>query len=126
MTQPTAVHPIANPQSSVELADFPIPEEQILEGNPQAKIWINAQSPDLKVTHGVWSCTVGSFSWDFTWDEFAMILEGEVTTIPEDGEAITLREGDFINFPLGLKTTWVVPEFIKKMFVLRTPEPLEL
>jgi hypothetical protein len=126
MTPATAVHPIVNPKSSVELADFPIPEEQILEGNPQAKIWINAQSPDLKVTHGVWSCTAGSFSWDFAWDEFAMILEGEVTITPEDGEAVTLREGDFINFPLGLKTTWVVPEFIKKTFVLRTPEPLEL
>ena len=126
MMQPASVHPIVHSQSAVELADFPIPGEQILDGNPQAKIWINAQSPDLKVTHGVWSCTAGSFTWDFAWDEFVMILEGEVTITPEGGEAVTLREGDFINFPLGLKTTWVVPVFVKKTFVLRTPEPLEL
>ena len=55
--------------SSVQLTEFPIPEEQILEGEPVARIWIVAQSSDLKVTQGVWDCTVGTF----TWDEFVMI-----------------------------------------------------
>ena len=110
----------------MKLGDFPIPANQITEGKPVAKIWINAQSADLKVTQGVWDCTAGKFRWDFTWDEFVMILDGEVTITPEGGSAITLRAGDFCHFPLGLKTKWHVPKYIKKTFVIRTPEPLKL
>ena len=115
-----------NPNAAVKLADFPIPNEQITEGKPVAKIWINAQSAYLKVTQGVWDCTAGKFNWDFTWDEFVMVLAGEVTITPEGGQPFTLRAGDFAHFPLGLKTKWHVPKYIKKAFVIRTPEALML
>ncbi len=112
--------------SSVQLTEFPIPEEQILEGEPVARIWIGAQSSDLKVTQGVWDCTAGTFNWDYTWDEFVMILDGEATIEEEGGEQYTVRAGDFVHFPLGLKTKWHVSKYVKKTFTLRTPEPLEL
>ena len=115
-----------NPKSAVNLANFPIAKEQITEGNPVAKIWIHAQSADLKVTQGVWDCTAGKFNWDFTWDEFVMVLEGEVTITPEGRQPFTLRAGDFCHFPLGLKTKWHVPKYVKKTFVIQTPEPLKL
>ena len=41
---------ILHPGSAVELADFPLAEEQILEGSPRARIWINAQSADKRVS----------------------------------------------------------------------------
>ena len=119
----TAIH---NPGSAVELADSPLAEELILEGRPKPRIWISAQSPDKKVTQGVWDCTAGRFSWVFTWDEFVMILDGEVTITPENGDPFTLRAGDFCYFPSGLNTLWQVDRYIKKTFTLRTPEPLEL
>lgn len=115
-----------NEGSSVQLVDFPIPAEQILEGEPLARIWIAAQSSDLKVTQGVWDCTGGKFSWNYTWDEFVMVLDGEVTIEEEGGERYTLRAGDFVHFPLGLKAKWHVPKYVKKTFTLRTPEPLKL
>jgi uncharacterized cupin superfamily protein len=115
-----------NEGSSVQLADFPIPSEQILEGEPAARIWIAAQSSDLKVTQGVWDCTAGKFSWDYIWDEFVVVLEGEVTIAEEGGQRYTLRASDFVRLPFGLKTTWHVPKYVKKTFILRTPEPLEL
>ena len=115
-----------NEGSSVQLTDFPIPEEQILEGEPVARIWISEQSSDLKVTQGVWDCTAGKFSWEYGWDEFVMVPEGEATIEEEGGERHTFRAGDFVHFPLGLKTKWHVPNYIKKTFILRTPEPLEL
>ena len=115
-----------SPKSAVALADFPIAQEQIIEGNPTARIWIAAQSPDLKVTQGVWDCTTGKFSWDYTWDEFIMALEGEATITFEEGDSVTLREGDFIHLPVGVKSQWHVPEYFKKTFVLRTEEPLAL
>jgi len=116
----------ANPGSAVRLADFPIPADQVTAGAPVARIWVNAQSPDLKVTQGVWDCTAGTFSWDYTWDEFMLILEGEAVITSEAGDTTTLRVGDHANFPLGLKVIWHVPSYIKKTFVLRTPAPLEL
>jgi uncharacterized cupin superfamily protein len=112
--------------SSVQLAAFPIPDEQIVEGEPAARIWVAAQSSDLKVTQGVWDCTAGKFSWNYTWDEFVMVLEGEVTIEEEGGDRYTMRAGDFVHFPLGLKAKWEIPRYIKKTFTLRTPEPLEL
>ncbi len=115
-----------SPKSAIALADFPIAQEQIIDGNPTARIWIAAQSPDLKVTQGVWDCTTGKFSWDYTWDEFIMALEGEATITFEEGDSVTLREGDFIHLPVGVKSQWHVPEYFKKTFVLRTEEPLAL
>ena len=112
--------------SSVKLMNAPIPEDQILEGEATARMWISAQSPDLKVTQGVWDCTAGKFTWNYTWDEFVFVLEGEATVVDEGGESRTFKAGDFANFPAGLSATWHVPEYIKKTFVLRTPEPLEL
>ena len=112
--------------SSYELADFPLTQEQIIEGSPLSRIWINAQSADKKVTQGVWDCTAGCFSWEFTWDEFVMVIEGQAKIAPEGGEPFTLNAGDFCHFPLGLKTVWQVDNYIKKSFTLRSPEPLEL
>ena len=117
---------VTKEESSVQLSDFPIPDADIMEGNPVAKIWIAAQSADKKVTQGVWECTAGRFTWTFTWDEFVMILDGQVTIEEDGGNRYTLRAGDFAHFPLGLKTKWHVPGYIKKTFTLRTPEPLEL
>ena len=116
----------ATPGSAMSLADSPIPAGQILKGKPVARMWVTSQSSDLKVTQGMWDCTAGTFSWDYGWDEFVMILEGEATITPEGGTGITLKAGDFANLPFGLKVLWHVPAYVKKTFVLRTPAPLEL
>ena len=117
---------VLNQSIAVELTDYPLSKDQILDGSPKSRIWINAQSGDKKLSQGVWDCTAGRFSWEFTWDEFVMILEGEVTITPEIGESFTLRAGDFCHFPLGLKTLWQVDKYIKKTFTICTPEPLDL
>jgi len=113
-------------RSGVKLVDFPIASNLIAEGQPVARIWIHAQSTDGKITQGVWDCTAGKFNWSFTWDEFVMVLEGEVAIVPEGGQPFVLRTGDFAHFPRGLKTMWHVTKYVKKTFVIRTPEPLKL
>jgi uncharacterized cupin superfamily protein len=82
------------------------------------------QSADKLISSGLWECTAGEFRWTFGWDEFVYILEGEVTIREEGGATHTLRPGDFAHFPLGLTTHWHVPKYVKKVFTLRTPEPL--
>ena len=112
--------------SSIAMSDYEIPAEWILEGNPDAKIWIHAQSADKTVTHGVWQCNASRFNWVHEGDDFVALLEGEVLVTEEGGDAHTLRAGDFGHMPIGTKTKWHVPEYIRKTFILRTPEPLQL
>ena len=102
----------ANTSSAVQLSDTPIPPALVTEGKPVARTWTAAQSLDQLVTQGVWECTTGKFPWDYAWDEFVMVLEGEAVITPENGN------------PPGLKVEWHVPKYIRKTFVLRTPEPL--
>ena len=54
------------------------------------------------------------------------VLESEVTITEEGGKTYTLRPGDFAHFPIGLKTQWHVPNYVKKVFTVRTPAPFEL
>lgn len=116
----------SNSASVVRLVSSPIPTKEIIEGRPYAKIWISTQSADKKITQGVWDCTAGKFSHLYTWDEFVMILEGEATIVPEGGENCVLRSGDFAYFPSGLSASWHVPKYVRKTFVIHSPDPLIL
>lgn len=114
------------PRVTGELPDMPIEPSWILEGTPRARGKVLLQSDDRKVSSGLWECTAGRFHWTFGWDEFVHVLEGEVTIAQEGGATVTLKPGDVGHFPLGLKTEWLVPRYVRKVFTVRTPEPLVL
>jgi len=107
-----------------ELPPMPITPAWILEGAPTARGTILLQSADKLVSSGLWSCTAGRFRWEFSWDEFIHVLEGEVTIRDASGKSIRLAAGDMAHFPRGLVTEWHVPNYVRKFFTLRTPEPL--
>jgi uncharacterized cupin superfamily protein len=109
-----------------DFGPFPINPEWILEGRPTARGNVFLQSADKKISHGGWECTAGRFQWVFAWDEFVHIVEGEVTIEEAGGKTVTLRRGDLAHFPKGLKTVWHVPNYVRKVFTLRTDEPLAL
>lgn len=109
-----------------ELPPMPIEPTWIREGAPDARGCVLVQSDDRRVSTGLWSCTAGVFRWEFTWDEFVHVLEGEATITDEEGNSCTLRAGDTAHFPVGLNTEWRVDKFIRKVFTIRTREPLEL
>ena len=109
-----------------ELPAMPIEPSWILEGAPEARGTVLLQSADKLVSSGLWSCTAGRFQWTFGWDEFVHVLEGEATITEEGGNTYTLKAGDSAHFPLGLKTEWHVPKYVRKVFTVRTPEPLEM
>ena len=87
----------------MKLEDSPIPANVITQGKPVAKTWVAAPTPDQKMTQGVWECTAGKFNWDYTWDEFVMVFEGEAIITPANGAPFTLRAGGFGYFPAGLR-----------------------
>jgi len=109
------------------LPDMPIEPSWIVQGDPIARGQIVTQSADKKVVSGVWTCEPGEFDWTFAADEFIQVLEGKATvTVEEGAQQVTLLPGKIVHFPLGLKTRWHVIKPLRKFFVLRMPEPLEL
>lgn len=71
----------------------------------------------------VWSCTAGTFRWQFTCDELVHIIEGSVQVTMPSGEQVTLGPNDSALFPAGEWTTWHVPEYVRKHAILRSPLP---
>src|SRR5262245_4316025 len=117
---------IPTAHAPAELPPMPIEPGWIIEGTPTARGTVLTQSRDKLVSSGFWSCTAGKFKWVFRWDEFVHVLEGEVTIREENGPTHTLKAGDVAHFPLGLTTFWHVSKFVRKFFVLRTPQPFNL
>jgi uncharacterized cupin superfamily protein len=126
MSQTAALKLIKADAATDPLPDMPIDQAQITAGNPVARGAVLTQSADKKVTSGLWTCEPGEFDFQFAWDEFVHILEGEVTLTEEGGDIITLRPGDAAHFPFGVKCHWKVTKAVRKFFVLRTPEPFIL
>ena len=111
--------------ASSQLPPMPIPSKWIREGNPQATGAVLTQTSDQLVSSGLWECTAGRFDWVFEWDEFIHVLAGQAIITVEDGARIELNAGDTAFFPVGMKTEWYVPKWIRKTFTVRTLKPLE-
>ena len=126
MTQTDMLGMIAASEPSGPLPDMPIDAALITAGNPVARGTVLNQSSDKTLSSGLWTCEPGEFDWSYTWDEFVYVFEGEVTITEEGGKSYTVSPGDMAHFPLGLKAHWKVVKAVRKFFVLKTPEPLEL
>lgn len=66
----------------------------------------------------IWSAEESEFPWTYEVDEVCYILSGEVEVTPEQDVAVTLRRGDLVSFPAGLRCTWRVITPIKKHYRL--------
>jgi uncharacterized cupin superfamily protein len=64
----------------------------------------------------IWTKEVSEFKWFYDRTETCYILEGEVIVTPDDGEAVTLSEGDLVTFPAGMSCTWNIKRDIKKHY----------
>ncbi len=97
-----------------------------MSGDPQASGRFLWQSQDKRLGNGVWRCTPGSFTWDYTWDETIFFVEGEVTITDQEGTSATYRGGDMIFVPTGTNFTWKITRAIHKVFHLHSAMPVEL
>ncbi len=67
----------------------------------------------------IWTKEVSTFEWTYDSTEVCYILEGEAIVTPQDGEPVTLRAQDLVNFSAGLHCTWQVVEPITKHYLLK-------
>ena len=73
----------------------PIDPSCIEEGTPVAHCTTFTESPDKRLSSGLWECTAGKFAVAFALDEIVHILDGEVIVREEGADtAYTLRPGD--------------------------------
>ncbi len=64
-----------------------------------------------------WSKEVSTFPWDYSSQEIAYILEGEVTVTPNNGGApVSFGAGDLVTFPAGLSCVWEVKKALRKHY----------
>ena len=85
--------------ATVELAPNPIPQRWILDGAPQARSKQLAESANGTSMIMAWSCTAGSFTWNYAGDETVHIISGEVFVTDGDGAVRRLGPGDMAFFP---------------------------
>jgi hypothetical protein len=112
----------ANP-ATVELAASPFPAEWVLDGTPRARATAIAHSRDGAMTVIAWSCTKGSFRWQYHVDEMVHILSGEVFVTDETGGERRLGPGDTAFFPAASSAVWRVTQDVRKVAVCHVAMP---
>ena len=66
---------------------------------------------------GVWEMTPGTAT-DVEVDEVFVVLAGSATvSFDDDGEQVELAPGSVVRLRAGERTTWVVRETIRKIYV---------
>ncbi len=64
----------------------------------------------------IWKKEISEFPWEYGDQETCYFLEGVAEIIPEDGECVTIRKGDLVIFPEGMKCAWKITEPVKKHY----------
>jgi uncharacterized cupin superfamily protein len=109
--------------ADIELAPAPIRPNWIIEGNPEARSRLLAESADRTSSVMAWSCTAGCFRWCYSVDETVHIISGEVFVTDGSGATRRLGPGDMAFFPAGSRSTWTIPNEVRKLAVCRHSMP---
>ena len=71
---------------------------------------------DLEVkAWGTWGSEVDRFDWEYDQTEVCYFTEGEVVIETPTGD-VTVKAGDLVTFPQGLKCVWDVKSPIRKHY----------
>ena len=65
-----------------------------------------------------WSCKPSEFDWEYDQEEHCYIIEGKVT-VEGEKNTVTIKPGDYVIFPKGLKCKWSVHKYIKKHYTFK-------
>ena len=93
----------------------PLDPGTVVDGNPEAGSRALAAVSGVEV--GVWEMTPGTAT-DVEVDEVFVVLAGSGTvSFDDDGEQVELAPGSVVRLRAGERTTWVVRETIRKIYV---------
>ncbi|MDH3440254.1 MAG: cupin domain-containing protein [Gammaproteobacteria bacterium] len=110
----------ADKMRAMELESIPpFPAEIVLEGESQNWESVLHQG-DFVVSVYEAAPAVIDVSDPFPYDEFVLVLEGEVTLTNVDGRTATYKVGDTFLVPKGWLGTWDMPVKYREMIVIET------
>ena len=64
----------------------------------------------------IWEKEVSSFPWSYDQTETCYLLAGKAVITPEEGDPVTIVEGDLVTFLAGLSCTWEITEPVSKHY----------
>jgi uncharacterized cupin superfamily protein len=97
----------------------PFPVEMVLEG--ESENWERVlHQGDFVVAIFEASPAVIDISDPYPYDEFVLVLEGQVTLTHIDGEKQTYKHGDTFLVPKGWLGTWDMPVKYREMIIVDT------
>ena len=97
----------------------PFPTELVLEG--KSENWDSViHKGQFVVSVFEASPAVIDVSEPFPYDEFVLVLEGEVILTNIDGESQTYNPGDTFVVPKGWMGTWAMPVKFREMVIIAT------
>lgn len=101
--------------AGVDIPLTPLPADQVLAGAPSAGATVLHEDADEL---GVWEMTPGTAT-DVEADELFVVLSGRATVRFDEPElpTIELAPGSVVRLTAGMRTTWVVHETLRKVYV---------
>jgi uncharacterized cupin superfamily protein len=97
----------------------PFPAEIVLKG--ESENWeLVLHQGDFVVAVFAASPAIIDINEPFPYDEFVLVLEGEVTLTNVDGGMETYRQGDTFLVPKGWMGTWEMPVKYREMIIVDT------
>jgi uncharacterized cupin superfamily protein len=97
----------------------PFPAEVVLDG--ESENWESViHQGDFVVSVFAASPAIIDINEPFPYDEFVLVLEGEVTLTNVDGGTATYKQGDTFLVPKGWLGTWEMPVRYREMIVIET------
>jgi uncharacterized cupin superfamily protein len=102
--------------ATLDVPRAPLPAEQVVEGSPAAGFVVLDEADGQEI--GVWEMTPGTAT-DTEADEVFVVLTGRATVRFDDPElpAVELAPGSIVRLVAGMRTTWVVRETLRKVYV---------
>ena len=113
---------VTDPAKAVMLP-APITPGWVIEGTPTTLAAEIAHTDDGSTKTYIWSTTKSRFHWFYDSDEIVTVLDGEVFVDDGINGERRLGPGDVAFFPTGAKTTWRVPDHLRKVATLKRPLP---
>jgi len=97
----------------------PFPAEMVLEGESENRESVLHQG-DFVVSVFAASPAIIDVNEPFPYDEFVLVLEGEVTLTNVDGGKQAYKQGETFLVPKGWMGTWDMPVRYREMIVIET------
>jgi uncharacterized cupin superfamily protein len=102
--------------AAIDVPHEPLPADQVVAGSPSAGVLVLDERDGREI--GVWEMTPGTAT-DTEVDEVFIVLAGSATVRFDSPElpAIELAPGSVVRLTAGMRTTWIVRETLRKVYV---------